>query len=51
MDDTQCRTCLGVATDQRLSIDRRVNGVAIAEMVEKLASVKVRKNTRNSNLN
>lgn len=47
MDDSQCRTCLGEATDQRLSIDRRVNGVGLTEMLEKLTQIVVRRKSQN----
>lgn len=42
MDESQCRTCLSEAQDQRLSIDRRVNGILIIEMLEKLTQIAVR---------
>lgn len=41
MDEFQCRTCLAEAPDQRLSIDRRVNGILVLEMLEKILQISV----------
>lgn len=42
MDENQCRTCLGEASDKRFTIDRRVNGVFVSEMLTILAQITVR---------
>lgn len=41
MDDNQCRVCLGEANDGRLSVFKRVNGVAIEEKLQFVTGLKV----------
>lgn len=41
MDDNQCRVCLGEAVDKRLSVFKRVNGVAIEEQLQFVAGLTV----------
>lgn len=43
MDDNQCRVCLDKANDSRLSVFKRVNGLAIEEKLHFITGIKVNK--------
>lgn len=41
MDENQCRVCLGEVEDSRYSVFKKVNGVAIDEMLKIVCEIKV----------